>query len=127
MHCSYYPAQGQTNDKDCGVFAVAFAMALCNEMVPEELTFYQERMRGHLQFCLEDKLMRHFPSKHRNCSVKTLKTEIVPVFCKCRRQEKGEMIECAKCEEWYHKTCTTVPDGAWSDDEFEWSCDDCSP
>ncbi len=47
-------AQGQTDSKDCGVFEVAFAMALCNEMVPEELTFYQERMRGYLQFCLDD-------------------------------------------------------------------------
>ncbi len=69
-------------------------------MVPEELTFYQERMRGHLQFCLEDKL------KHRKCSVKTLKTEIVQVFCKCRRQEKGEIKK---------RESGTVPGGAWSD------------
>ncbi len=90
-------------------------MALCNEMVPEDLTFYQERMRGHLQCCLKNMLMQHFPSKHRN------------IFCKCRRQENGEMTECAKCKEWYHKTCITVPDSAWSDAKLEWCCDNCSP
>ena len=83
--------QKQTNMSDCGVFAIAFAMAIYNRQWPELLWF--------------DGLMRHFPASHRKRCHETTRTEMVKVFCKCRRQEKGKMICCDRCLEWYHSTC----------------------
>ena len=57
--------QKQTNMSDCGVFAIAFAMAICNRQRPELLCFDITKMRRHLYNCLEDGLMRHFPASHR--------------------------------------------------------------
>ena len=51
--------QKQTNMSDCGAFAIAFAMAICNRQRPELLCFDITKMRRHLYNCLEDGLMRH--------------------------------------------------------------------
>ncbi|TPX31535.1 hypothetical protein SmJEL517_g05157 [Synchytrium microbalum] len=32
-----------------------------------------------------------------------------PIFCICRLPEKGIMIECDVCKEWYHISCVKVP------------------
>ena len=83
--------QKQTNMSDCGVFAIAFAMAIYNRQWPELLCF--------------DGLMHHFPASHRQRYHETTRTEMVKVFCKCRLQEEGKMICCDRCLEWYHSTC----------------------
>ena len=40
--------QSQNNACDCGVFAIAFATALCEGKRPEELLFNNEALRKHL-------------------------------------------------------------------------------
>ena len=102
---------------DCGVFAIAFAMAICNGQNPKELTFNISKMRRHLCDCLTDQLMRHFPATpqrqqhHRSC-----RTETVQVYCRCRLQEEGPMILCEGCDTWFHKTCDNIPESAWEKD-----------
>ena len=90
---------------DCGAFAIAFAMAICNRQRPELLCFDITKMRRHLYNCLEDGLMRHFPASHWQRRHETTRTEMVKVFCKCRLLEEGKMICCDRCLEWY----TTAP------------------
>ena len=97
--------QKQTNMSDCGAFAIAFAMAICNRQRPELLCFDITKMRRHLYNCLEDGLMRHFPASHRQRRHETTRTEMVKVFYKCRLLEEGKMICCDWCLEWY----TTAP------------------
>ena len=55
--------QQQSNTADCGVFAIAFATAICNGQDPEKLLFKTSDMRKHLNDCLEDKKMWQFPAK----------------------------------------------------------------
>ena len=89
----------------CGVFAIAFAMTICNRQRPELLCFEITKIRRHLQLlynCLEDGLMLHFPASHRQRCHETTRTEMVKVFCKCRLQEEGKMI----CGAW---NGTTAP------------------
>ena len=74
--------QKQTNMSDCGAFAIAFAMAICNRQRPELLCFDITKMRRHLYNCLEDGLMRHFPASHQQRRHETTRTELVKVFCK---------------------------------------------
>ena len=109
--------QKQTNMSDCGVFAIAFAMAICNRQRPELLCFDITKMRRHLYNCLEDGLMRHFPASHWQRRHET-RTKIVKVFAsQCRLQEEGKMICCDRCLEWYHTICeVNVPAIAWRGD-----------
>ena len=111
---------------DCGVFAIAFAMAICNGQNPKELTFNISKMRRHLCDCLTDQLMRHFPATpqrqqhHRSC-----RTETVQVYCRCRLQEEGPMILCEGYDTWFHKTCENIPKSAWEKDS-KWLCFTCT-
>ena len=49
--------QKQMNDDDCGLFTIAFAMAICNDRSTTRRTaqFDTMIMRRHLLCCLKDK------------------------------------------------------------------------
>ena len=123
----YANLQKQPNDCDCGLFAIGFAMAICNKQSPEEqqLLFVVTRMREHLYDCIEDKTMKNFPAKKRRCTNKTKKIETLKVFCHCRLPAKeGEnMVLCEQCQEWFHDKCETVPDEVWTN---KWHCCKCN-
>ena len=53
MELQFVPVQQQTNDSDCGVFAVAFAVSLALGRNPKHVTFDTPRMRPHLAACLK--------------------------------------------------------------------------
>ena len=53
----------QTNGNDCGLFAVAFAMAICLGQALEDLHFNVKLMRSHLSSYLVEKKMKAFPSR----------------------------------------------------------------
>ena len=115
----------QSNTSNCGVFAIAFTMAICNGQNPEEISFFVPRMRRHLKQCLEKGVMRHFPSKPRTCRNRTKRMEELFIFCHCRLQE-GNMCACHKCQEWFHDTCNHIPSDAWTDESYQWACSNCN-
>ena len=88
--------QRQPNYQDCGLFAIANAMAIITKQKTELLNYDVGLMRRHLAGCLEDLMIRHFPAKKRTIKKVTRKTEAMKVYCKCRMPEvKGEkMISC---------------------------------
>jgi len=43
--------QKQTGGMDCGLFAIAFAVALMFNLHPSKLKFNQQKMRSHLVEC----------------------------------------------------------------------------
>ena len=61
----FFDLQKQPNLHDCGLFAIANAMAICNGQSPEGLSYNTKVMRKHLAGCLEDKVFRHFPASKR--------------------------------------------------------------
>ena len=73
--------QHQTNVDDCGVFAIAFAMAICSGRNPEELQFNVSVMRQHLFKCLEKQQMSLFPATQRLIDPTSSKTEIHSKKC----------------------------------------------
>lgn len=38
--------------------------------------------------------------------------DTVSVFCDCRMPEDSSMVQCYKCDEWYHILCVDVPTAA---------------
>ncbi len=100
-------------------------MAICNGQKPEELTFDIPKMRRHLFGCLEDRVIRHFPAISRQRRQDTISTEEVEVYCKCRLQDQGDMINCEGCKEWFHSTCEDIPAIARKE-ECTWMCSACT-
>ena len=58
----YAPCQQQTNGRDCGIFAIAFATSLVLGSTPQDMTFDIAKLRPHLVACLRAGAMTQFPS-----------------------------------------------------------------
>ena len=53
--------QKQIGRKDCGLFAIAFAVVLVFNKRPSKLKFMQQKMRSHLVECFTKQEMTPFP------------------------------------------------------------------
>ena len=99
----FFGLQKQPDHHDCGLFAIANAMAICNGQSPDGLNYSTKVMRKHLAECLEDKVFHHFPASKRSYKQKTKRSEILKVYCTCRLPDGGErMIACDNLCQWYH-------------------------
>ena len=65
-------------------------------------------MSLHLESCLKDNLIRHFPCKKQCVKSHIRKTEKIEIFCSCRLSESGRMILCDDCSQWYHDSCSDI-------------------
>ena len=79
------PVQRQVGGTECGVFAIAFAVALSFGLNPTKLIFDQSKMRTHLITCLSQKQFSNFPF-----SINWKKRKL---FCSCRGLYDSEMIQ----------------------------------
>lgn len=61
VELQFVPVQQQTNDSNCGVFAIAFAVPLALGRNPKQVTFDTPRMRPHLAACLKPQKISMFP------------------------------------------------------------------
>lgn len=53
--------QNQYGSADCGLFAIATALELCQGRNPAAVMFDQDRMRQHLRHCFEQGTLTNFP------------------------------------------------------------------
>ena len=83
--------QVQHGYNDCGVFAVAFATALCSGKDPSEINFVQHKLRTHLMNCLQRGSLTDFPQTQRK-RTKQRKSELnisrSTVFAGNQREER---------------------------------------
>ena len=100
------PVQRQAGGTECGLFAIAFAVALGLGFNPTKLLFKQESMRGHLIDCLTKQEFSNF-SFSINTNWRKKKTVIIRenIFCICRGLYDSEMVQCISCSEWFHFRC----------------------
>ena len=63
--------QVQRGSKDCGCFAVAFAVSLLLGDDPTTLTYHQKDMREHFIVCLEARLFTPFPATEKKAKRRT--------------------------------------------------------
>ena len=101
----------QKGCSDCGLFALAVAVSLCNGDDPSMQDYDQTVMREHLALCVDCRQMSVFPTKSASRNIGKSRQVIEPVFCNCRMPyaEGTFMIQCMKCQEWFHQKCENVP------------------
>ena len=105
-------SQGQAGSSDCGIFAIANALALCSGDGPSSTHWSQDQMRAHLIACFKARALTPFPGKKMPLTKERLLKAInIPVFCHCRQPEdrKKKMALCHVCQEWYHTSCEDIP------------------
>lgn len=114
---NFADVQMQAGGSDCGIFALAFATAICYGHSPGKFQFDRQRMRNHLINCLEEQECTMFPIKKERRQARKIKSsETIPLYCICRMPPIKEipMIHCSHCKQWYHgKNCVKTIDEAW--------------
>ena len=121
------PVDQQTNGTDCGVFAIAFATALCYNMDPTSLKFNRRAIRAHLLDSLKNGYIGIFPFEEKS-SAGYEETVAMPVYCDCRlpyNPTKDQMAECTNCKKWFHQACQQIPDKVFKYTRFQWKCNNC--
>ena len=107
---------------DCELYALANATTLCDGELPQSKQYIQKEMQPH-HLKLSNPSV--FPSENWNWDHSYItKTKLVSVHCSCRLPER-RMIQCTKCEVWYHEKCEVVVGRAWSDADYPWICRKC--
>ena len=101
----------QKGGSDCGLFAIAVAVSLCNGDNPSLQNYDQSIMREHLALCLACDQISTFPVKSAARKAGKSRQETEPLFCHCRMPyaEGTFMIQCMKCKGWFHMICENVP------------------
>ena len=127
--------QRQCGGADCGLFAIAFATALCFGQDPYRLSFNQQKMRNHLMECFKIGEMSPFPpakEQRRLARHRLMTKKEVKVYCTCRLpwmktdDSRGGMIQCSKCSEWHHQLCLSISDSAFIELTTQhWFCTAC--
>ena len=119
------PVTQQMNGSDCGVFAIAFAAALCYGQDPSKMIFQIRNIRSYLWNCLTNGHIDMFPSAQRMSDVPNSKSILLPIYCKCRLpyiKQEDDMVECSSCHKWYHRKCLKVPKMVFKRKDMNWKC-----
>ena len=114
----------QTGSVDCALYSIAMLVDLALGTDPTELVYNQTELRPHLAMCLESVTVTPFPTlKHRKPANKVSKVEECSVYCYCRMpDDHREMVQCDKCNNWYHCHCVTDH----VTEALKWFCSGCS-
>ena len=87
----YMNVQHQYGGSDCGLFALAFATALCAGINPTACTFKQELMRNHFLSCINKGQIEQFPIKQsRRAITRPVKIDTIdiPAIVVCQKIPK---------------------------------------
>jgi len=104
-----FNVQQQSNNYDCGLFALAYASSICDGVDPTTVTYKKYALRSHFLKCLKKGKFYCFPTKPVQRSPGHSLKSIIRVYCMCRLPDSGDHM--IKCTEWYHYTCVGIEQG----------------
>jgi len=118
---NFMHVQHQSNNTDCGLFAVAFANSLAFGQDPTALRYSPVAIRRLLLQQLQDGMLQPFPSTVIPPHRPILRTKVLQLYCMCRMPDDGrEMVQCDRCDSWYHVSCVGLDNTA-----RDWYCNKC--
>ena len=119
--------QQQRGGRDCGLFAIIFAVALCLGKDPIQSVIKQTMLRKALTDCFEQKDIStlldsvSFKPNPGNTN-RILYQWVCKVLCHCRMPDDEElMVPCSSWKQWYHGSCES---GGFLDPQ--WICIKCN-
>lgn len=98
----------QPNTRDCGIYSIAAATALCLQVDPSECGWHSaNQMRNHLITCFVMGEMSEFPHLYSSRRIpRPPLQETIPLVCHCRQPVTNKsMIRCTGCTKQVHINC----------------------
>ena len=126
---NWMECDSQTNGSDCGVFALANAVALCHGLDPSEIHYIVPEMRSHLVTCMESRRFTPFPYTEGDHLASSQKVRFEKLYCSCKVPEDSHLyFECSVCEEWFHPECQGLGQKkqAWLNKQKNLKCTKCN-
>ena len=111
--------QQEEGSNNCGLFSIAAAYHVAKGDDITAIIFNEKRMRSHLVQCFERQKFTAFPKSRMVGGVgrPELQHICIAVHCSCQQPDSfDQMIQCDKCDTWYHYRCAKVkkaPLGDW--------------
>ena len=105
--------QQQISGRDCGCFAVAFALEVCHGRNPCDASLDQGQMLVHLYKCLQRGEITAFPQTSVVLETvprpkSQLFTDAIYCYCGMPDEYNTDMIECDRCNGWVHFSCAGI-------------------
>ena len=133
IYVRHVNVQRQSGLSDCGIFAIAFATALCMGIDPYTLNIDQNKSPIHLLKCFEQKNISAFPLTERPRRItgkRVATTNTIKLFCVCHMPYKKDdlatpMAQCFKCMKWYHQRCVEISSIIFKDKYADFVCKLC--
>ncbi len=118
---NYVKMQYQSGSSDCGLFAIAYACAICHGLDPSNLIYRQDSMRSR---AFDAAKLAVFPCERQHINT-TITSKKMDIFCLCGIPDNNgqKMIMCSTRQDWYHITCVQIPSRRA---KRQWSCRKCS-
>ena len=119
--------QRQIGGSDCGLFAIANAVALANGQDPGCVRFHQEQMRPHLLECLDSGNIAMFPHTALDFTLlQKAQVYTISKHCMCYACRPGPTVTCSSCKRVYHMACVTLNiDAVHLQLDNQYLCQDC--
>nr|XP_026693744.1 uncharacterized protein LOC108950180 [Ciona intestinalis] len=121
--------QQKIGSGNCGLYAIAFAKAVCQGFKPETLNYPEYQLRSLIHGMLKQETIDPLYTENNTRNVKPPKLEFsINIFCNCRlAADDNEYIQCSKCKTWLHFDCVAeeIPSEAKSIG-VKWFCINCS-
>ncbi len=119
------PIQQQEGSNNCGLFSIAAAYHAAKGNDIAAITFNENRMRSHLIQCFQRQKVTAFPKSKKEGGVRRPESQhiCITVHCPCQWPDSFDtMIQCDRCDTWYHYKCAKVKKAPLND----WFCSACS-
>ena len=82
--------QQQPNHYDCGLFALAYASSVCNNLDPATINYDQHCLRPHFLKCLKNGEFKSFPCEPKPLNPRPPLRNSFCVYCFCRLPDRGD-------------------------------------
>lgn len=127
MQINWQDCCKQTGHSDCGLYALAFATAICHGDNPSNIIFSQKMLRGHLAECIRKGKITMFPTSGYRVPNQPKCILRVPLVCHCRMPSDSglELAYCTGCKKWIHSICDDGPSPAQKTHKVKFLCKKC--
>jgi PHD-finger len=111
----------------CGYYAMAAAIAICNNIDPTGVTYHVSTLVSTVNEGLKSGILTVVPPASSRRKYVIRNSHYKKLYCVCSKPWQDlQMVECSKCNNWYHTKCVSVSIPQLKRLSMLWLCAQCA-